>query len=160
MLEFIRDPYVNFIILLSILIIASICDIRTQKIPNILILIGLILGFLQLRNAGEWIIGAFFIILLFFFSITGLIGNGDIKLWMVVSLFTGVLNSCFLMVLAIICFMIYGLFRYKKAAMRTYIDSLLLLQTKQPLKKDGIKIPFAPFMLCGYLILCLLLWMI
>lgn len=140
-------------VLLVILTIATIWDIRTKKIPNLLILSGLIGGFLRMSSVNSVIWAIIFLVILLLFSSLRLIGNGDIKLWMVISLFTGILGSCIIMLFAVGLFFLYGLIRYKKAALHIYITSFTNLATKQGIKRyTGIEIPFAPFMLAGYIL--------
>lgn len=87
----------KYIILLVILSAAVICDIRTYKIPNLLIGAGLIAGLaVQIMWLGvRWgtfcfIRGAFVPVVIFFILfIFKMLGTGDIKLMAVVGGFVG-----------------------------------------------------------------------
>ena len=95
---------INLLILISFLIIVSVWDMRTFEIPSTFILIGSILGFglSYWENGFSGLASSFYSLLIMFFitfSIwaigemifgASIIGGGDMKLFMVISIFLGV----------------------------------------------------------------------
>ena len=101
--------HISYLLLLLVLAIASACDIKTRKIPNGLILTGLVTGVL-FSPVGilTKLFGVFF---LFFFGMLHLMGMGDIKLWMVILLYLGFANSCFIVATAALLLILYAIWK-------------------------------------------------
>lgn len=138
-------------LLLLILMAAAYTDIRSHKIPNKLILVGMIIG-LTYEPSFHGLIGKTAVLLvLFFFGMTGLMGAGDIKLLMVISLFVDVTRFLMILAVAFMLLIIYGLVRYPESRMefRLMIKGLFLRIC--PDTKKGRAIPLAPFLLASYL---------
>lgn len=70
------------------LAVAVITDLKSNRIPNWLLLIGLVVGLLTTEHLIESILGSFLIILIFFplFRL-GVLGAGDIKCMAMISLY-------------------------------------------------------------------------
>lgn len=80
-------------LLFLILVIAAIWDYLYRKIPNWLICIGLIIGWISSPySIFERVLSLF---ILFIIGMFGLMGLGDIKLWMVMAMFLGFIKSCY-----------------------------------------------------------------
>lgn len=92
---------IKYAILVCILFIASITDIREYRIPNPLIVSGLILAVVFMiptpSHIGWFVLS---IIGLFFFGLLGIFGAGDVKLWMVIAGFLGFLPSLYIFLAA------------------------------------------------------------
>ena len=147
-------------VLLGLLCVATVFDLRTKRIPNPLILTGMVLGFLRMPSIRAGVMAVLFLILLFLVSMLHLIGHGDTKLWMVVSLFLGAWNICLVMLLALGLFLLFGFVKFRKKALHAYRSSFLFLRLQ---RRDGsytgTAIPFAPFLLAGYLLFLLLAYL-
>lgn len=95
------------LMLASVMVVAAVCDLRTRRIPNLLVLTGLFLasGWHVLARAGSWsfdprqpgstglwgALSAFAIMLIVFAPLNALrvLGAGDVKLMGVVGAFFG-----------------------------------------------------------------------
>ena len=115
------------------LTVAVVYDFTTEKIPNELIIIGLISG-LAYRllcgkdiSVGKLMLDLFFPLILFFlFFVLRLFGAGDIKLLMVCGLFLGTNNNLRCICLALAVAAMNGLLRlFIHGKFRKRFDSLL-----------------------------------
>ena len=134
---------------------AAIFDYKTTKIPNKFIFPVIILSFIfslicyPLINTGFSVL---FVVLLFFFGMTGWMGLGDIKLLMALSLigtwkmgvFTFALSSIYLMIFGFLVSPYETGFYAKKMLNRFKLK-------KEPLYKKSTKYKFAPFIMLGVL---------
>lgn len=142
--------YFRLIVIWLIVLIAGIIDNKTRKIPNALILTGIITATIfdiflmpiSLSNMGlKWIC----VIFLFFLGMLRLMGFGDMKLWMVMSLYYGLLHSSLIIGFAAIIF-IFHHFVTDKSARR-----IVFLSVAQIFQKDTFKVieqksyPFGPY---------------
>jgi len=98
----------KLMLLLAITWCAAYSDIQWKRIPNELILFGISLGLLYSNSLKEVGFKVLAILFLFFFGMLGLMGYGDIKLWMVISCFVGFKNSCYIIVIAAILLIFYA----------------------------------------------------
>lgn len=130
------------IILLGIfLLVNSICDIKTKKLPLILLICFGIVGiltniFLPEYSLKELAFGVAIGAALFGagYVTAGQIGSGDGILFMVMGLFVGgITNFCLLLWASIFCAMVSG----------------VLLLAKKVSRKD--RIPFVPFVFIAYI---------
>lgn len=140
-------PRIKLLCLVMLLFPAAAIDLRVQKIPNLLVLTGLIvrcvlyipefilspkgaLGILKDNLLGAVVIGLFFLIILLLFKNS--IGMGDVKLFAVIGLYQGLwggINSVFFSLVA------------------SFVLSVFLLITKKKSRKDTIS--FGPSILVG-----------
>lgn len=97
-------------LLAAVLLLAALCDLRKGKIPNLLILIGFILGFGQLLSEKDIDqIFNFFPgiilppILLFPLFCTGTLGAGDIKLFSLIGCFLPARDTLNCILLSFFC---------------------------------------------------------
>ena len=95
---------------------------------------------------------------LIFFSMLGMLGFGDIKLFMVIALFLNITNCMIIMFFAAIGSIIYSSVKYKETA-RFYFSSFALsLYFKQKyVNRSNIYLPFGPFIFMGYAAL-IIIW--
>lgn len=139
------------VIFFMILGLAALFDIKTRKIPNELFCIGIISGFLLFPQGmlGK-VLGLLFV---FGFGYLRLMGMGDIKLWMVIIMFTGFTLSCFIIAGAALLFILYSV--CKNPAIVRDIHALfqhfILAHKIGNIDEKGM--PFAPFILISALIL-------
>lgn len=117
------------------MITASVYDIRTHRIPNLLILAGGIVGILiMIINGNINISGTLLELLcLFVFSFFNLMGMGDVKFWMMITIFIPLRYSAFGVAAGAAILIVYGLIKEKR-----YVP--------------GAAYPFAPFMSAGVII--------
>ena len=133
--------HISYLLLLLVLAIASACDIKTRKIPNGLILTGLVTG--VLFSPVGILTKLFGVLFLFFFGMLHLMGMGDIKLWMVILLYLGFANSCFIVATAALLLILYAIWKNPS------ITKDISVYTKKigSIEEDGF--PFAPFLLAS-----------
>ena len=98
----------KWLILFIILLISSYYDIREKRIPNELIVIGLVVGFLLQKSLFDVFLQICVLILLFFIGMLKIMGMGDLKLWMVISCYTGFADSFIIIAVAAALLMVYA----------------------------------------------------
>ncbi len=119
--------------LIVYLAVAVSFDLRTKRIPNVLIVAGLIAGFnLSISFHGLRAIGTTLgsmvlpILLLYFFFLIHVLGAGDIKLFAVMGLFLGRTQMLQVIVLSFLVggvFALIKLFREQKLLYRAFVFS-------------------------------------
>ena len=153
----------EFIISLILLLLASIIDVKTKKIPNMLTFPAILLGIIWIFYTSisthiftEMIFRLVLFVLIFFFGMTGLIGLGDIKLFMALSL----LNSPFVLLssIAIAGFLlvIVKLVQNPNETKQKMFSGIMMVRTKhiQKIDKDNNNtVAFAPYITTSYLII-------
>lgn len=139
-------------LLFLILVIAAIWDYFYRKIPNWLICLGLIIGWLfSTCSIPERILS---LLALFIIGMFGLMGMGDIKLWMVIALFLGFIDSCYLMGLAALLLILHQFIKNWKNTMNILTISLKdFWLTKKIRIFDQISYAFSPYILISFVIL-------
>lgn len=149
---------IPFVISMVLLILASVTDIKYKKIPNIITLSGICIGIIFnvvsaviLRTYGQMIINFIVMILLFFIGMTGILGLGDIKLLIALTALNGalpaIMTAGFGSLYVIIISLITGT-KEAKGELKMGIQTILL---RLPVYKYGRSVPFAPYMLAGYI---------
>ena len=139
-------------LLFLILVIAAIWDYFYRKIPNWLICLGLIIGWLfSTCSIPERILS---LLALFIIGMFGLMGMGDIKLWMVIALYLGFIDSCYLMGLAALLLILHQFIKNWKNTMNILTISLKdFWLTKKIRIFDQISYAFSPYILISFVIL-------
>lgn len=133
--------------IIAILWPIAVCDYQEMRIPNKLILYGLLLRLLLLGsemifayetvlpiiiNEGIAILGAVIVCMICMLLSRGSLGMGDLKLMCLMAAFLGIEGICYSMFVSIFF---------------SFIVAVGLLITQKKSKKDAI--PFAPFILAG-----------
>lgn len=133
-------------ITLIILIISAIFDKKTMRIPNWLTFggmgAGLLITYIISYQAGYINTGV--ILLLFFLGMTDFVGLGDLKLLMALVALQGWLPTLITLGIASIGLVII------KVKNEHYSVNMKRLKDKE-LAAEGIKVPFAPYLLAGYI---------
>lgn len=116
-----------FTIIFSITV--AIFDKTTKKIPNWLILIGMVSGLvfnilIKPISIKEWVIRGIFLIIIFLFGMRRLIGGGDIKLWMTLNILIGAVYSSLSLAIGSVIIIIVALFTDFKGNAPTVFLSL------------------------------------
>lgn len=142
------------IIIFIILLIASVSDIRTKKVPNILFIIGIITWLcldIFLFPAGFKTIIVKIVVLLawFLFGIFRLMGFGDLKMMMVISAIRGIFPSLMTLLFGCIIFLSWRIIRDKDS--RDYLLHFIKKNNEQQYK--SIKYAFMPFITIGFLMI-------
>lgn len=147
-----------FFPLLTILLIASIADLVSKKIPNALIFLGLLAGLGLstyiggLTGLGESAIAIVlsFLCLIWFW---GVVAAGDIKLLLVISAFIGILPALKIGLLSIFIGTIVFSLLFPKKILQTTKNMTYLIFYKVPIQavSKGQAIAFAPFILLAFL---------
>lgn len=109
---------IKFLIGFIVLGIASVYDLKEYRVPNYCIVLGLVAGFfIQIFQAGMvgcvvWITSVGVIwLLLFPFSLLGMFGAGDVKLFMVIASLFGVVFTMRYAIVALFVGAIYAVFQ-------------------------------------------------
>lgn len=137
-------------LLYGILLLYAMEDLSRQKVSNGNILIGMAAGFLFGTGSGrEALFRLAGIVVLFFFGMLNLMSMGDLKVWMVITSFTGFFGSAAIIFSGCILLLLYAWLDVPyetRSAMRG-----LYLTWKAPcafpLADTGY--PFVPFLLAG-----------
>lgn len=139
-------------LLFLILVIAAIWDYLYQKIPNWFICIGLIIGWISSPySIFERVLSLF---ILFIIGMFGLMGLGDIKLWMVMAMFLGFIKSCYVIGLAALLLILHQFIKNWKNTMNILTISLKdFWLTKKIRIFDQISYAFSPYILISFVIL-------
>lgn len=101
--------FVRLAVLLIFTYLAARYDRRSRKIPNNLILYGMITGLLLSLSLKEFLLKLLGILFLYFFGMLRLMGMGDLKLWMVIVCVVQFTDSCIIILVAEIFLILYAL---------------------------------------------------
>lgn len=136
----------KWLILFIILLVSSYYDIREKRIPNELIVIGLVIGFLFQKSLFDVFLQICVLILLFFIGMLKIMGMGDLKLWMVISCYTGFVDSFIIIAVAAALLMVYAWFKNRKESILilNHIKFSILLK-ERPKIIEQTAYSFAPF---------------
>ena len=106
---------IKTITLLTLLILATFTDIQTKKIPNIIFCVGMITGiafdFVYPRSHVEIILAYIGAFIVFLFGSLRLMGMGDIKIWIVLTVYEGLLKSAAIICIATVLFIIFHIIK-------------------------------------------------
>lgn len=104
---------IKIIMLPVLFILASISDIKTQKIPNALFIMGILSGIIfdvmYPRQITDMVASYGGMIVIFLIGSFRLIGMGDIKMWMVLTVYEGITKSSCIFLLATLFFIVVQL---------------------------------------------------
>lgn len=145
--------YFRCALCLLFLSFAVIEDIQYRRIPNEIVLCGAVVGLLTCGSFYAVLWRVLALIFLFCLGYFRLMGMGDLKLWMMLTTFTGFRNSCFIMAFAALFLCIYAFFKNRKEAMLIFKHmQISLLTKKNPIIMDQTVYAFSPFMLAATLL--------
>lgn len=150
-------------IVLAMLIIATICDLTTRKIPNWLTLPALLFGvcmtgYYSPEKTKEL---AIFLGVFFMMGCIGVTGWGDIKCVMAVASFVGWIPATISFVVAnIFLFVRYMMFTPKEAINNLKDNAKQLITANVKIDETKPKHIFAPFLLTGYVVATTVLFII
>lgn len=138
---------ISISITIIMLVIAAIIDRKTRRVPNWLtfpcITVGIVTSFFSGLNCGVTAIIS--LIVLFILGMTGFVGIGDLKLIMAVTTLQGPIAGFITLVIAA-CILVYT-----HVIKQKYPVNMRRLINKD-LACEGVKIPFAQYILLGYMI--------
>lgn len=104
---------IKIVTLFILFILASISDIKTQKIPNALFIMGILSGIIfdvmYPRQITDIVASYVGMIVIFLIGSFRLIGMGDIKMWMVLTVYDGITKSSCIFLLATLSFIVVQL---------------------------------------------------
>ena len=137
-----------------VLAASAVTDAAYRKIPNLITLPAIAVG-LVMTAIGDW--GAFFISLaaicvVFLVGASGIFGSGDLKLIMAVTALCGVLPMLWSVGIASCAVLLVEVIRSPKQAFATIRDGLQLMFRGGQADTQGRRIPFAPYLLFGFLV--------
>ena len=134
------------IILIAGMIFASISDLKKGIIPNWLCLVIGLGGILSWKSIEETK-GHFLVLLfIFVFGYFRLMGMGDIKLWMAVSMYFSFRGTLLIMLLSAVLLIIYALATEKDAMKTIRLSVSDIALNKRLLVFHQKKYAFAPFL--------------
>lgn len=147
----------SYIATLIIVLIAAVFDCKTKKIPNWLILAGLITGILmnivyKATLTDIFVKIAVMVVILIFGSFR-LLGMGDIKLWLVMTLLIGGIYSSVIICSGSILLIIYAIIKDKGEAFRTVFISAYDTVSNKRINKDIKEISSKGYPLAVFLII-------
>lgn len=151
---------VLFAFSIYLLVTASIFDIKTHRIPNWvtmpMMLMGLILTIcIDPKHA---LIEFAAIVMLFLFSFTRLMGAGDIKLIMAMTALCGVPVMLFTVLSGTIIMLLWWIVKAPHIAIREIRYQITAFINHMPMQnavQKKTKVPFAPFLAVGYVLVCI-----
>lgn len=143
---------VKNIVLVLLLFICSIYDLKERRIPNDILGVGILFGFLSSGSLIEILWKIVALLFLFFFGMLRIMGMGDLKLWMFLSTYVGFMDSFVIMVAAAILLILYGWLKNKKETTLIFRHLLISFKTKRkPQVIEQTSYAFAPFILTATL---------
>ncbi len=149
---------IPFIISITLLILATITDIKYKKIPNIITLMGMCVGVIYqiissiiLHSYNSLIINLISIIALFFIGMTGILGLGDIKLLIALTALNGIMPAVMTAGFGSLYVIVVSLITKTREATEELKTGIQTLLFKLPIYQNGKSVPFAPYMLAGYI---------
>lgn len=140
----------------------SYTDLKTGKIRNKTVFPMILMGLL-LCNDHRLLMGRVLgIIFIFFFGMTGLLGMGDLKLWMGICSFLGFLHSSYAVIIGAFLLIVYAVCkeRYKawEVVRTTIFHALFNRKFVKPEDQKGYRM--APFLMAGSIIVMGMLYII
>lgn len=146
---------ISIVMLLSLLLIASCYDKKTMKIPNWISLTGIITGICLCTSINQVGYRFIAIVFIFFFGMLGLMGMGDLKLWMMISTLIGFTESCFIVAGAALMLLIHQLIRDRKRASQTICLSITsFIYNRKIIEFEQTVYPFAPYLMFSCILYC------
>jgi len=154
----------HLIFTVVIVLTAALIDFKTMKIPNWLILIGLIggigIGIYDHLSIKEWLMRVAVIICIFALGYLRMLGMGDIKLWIVLTLLLGGIWSSLIICISSVLLIVYAVSKDKKNITTVFVSANDVLMNKK-INKDIMEInkkgyPLAVFMVIPTLIITVL----
>lgn len=149
---------IPFIISITLLILATITDIKYKKIPNIITLTGMCVGVIYqiassiiLHSYNSLIINLISMIALFFIGMTGILGLGDIKLLIALTALNGIMPAVMTAGFGSLYVILISLITRTREATEELKTGIQTLLFKLPIYKNGKSVPFAQYMLAGYI---------
>ena len=140
--------YSQSTILLIALIIATICDVKKKLIPNLLtfplILISLIFSFCY--RTSDLVVDLIAVVALFLVGTLNIMGFGDIKLLMGITLLCGWKIAIRGIIIALILLLLYDII---KRLLKGENPLLTLVRLVKSATGDNTKYAFAPFLSIG-----------
>lgn len=142
--------YIRCILCLFFLFFAVVEDVQYRRIPNEVVLCGAAAGFLTCGSLYTFLWRILALLFLFCLGYFRIMGMGDLKLWMMITTFTGLRNSCFIMAFAAIFLCIYAFFKNREEAMLIFKNMHFSFMTKKkPIIMEQTGYAFSPFMLAA-----------
>ena len=121
--------YLRYIFTIIFIFTAGITDKKINKIPNFLILIGFIIGFLfnffiDKLSLYDNCLRLIVCIIIFFVGMLRILGGGDIKLWMVLNILIGSIESAIAIMTASVLIILFAVFSDKNNMLKVYVSLL------------------------------------
>ena len=141
---------------LVVLLLSSIWDIRFRRIPNLCTIPAVFAGIVLtgFRQLAELAIVLPCCILLFVLGFLPVLGKGDLKLIMALTALCGPYTALATTGIAAVSVVVLQLIRHPGQVFCSICDVLCDLVHFQfsEIGADGKSVPFAPYLLCGFLI--------
>ena len=151
--------HIQTLVALTVLILAAIWDVKNRRIPNAVTLPAILLGLILTAAFDLKAIPLTFIalILLFFFGALNLMGQGDVKLIMTLTAICSLSVALLSTGIAAILLVAIQLLLHPNETVRNIKNSFGVLFTMDFKRIDnkGRSVPFAPYILAGFVCLTL-----
>lgn len=153
MLEQLLDTEIPWnVIFLTIMGCVAFIDVKTMKIPNAIVIPFLITGLLSFTDITDLVFKAGSVLFILIIGYTRIMGMGDLKLWMCMAVFMGLLDSIYAIGIAALLFIIFCLVTDYKSSIKTmWLLKNQILYERKIKKFDQKAYPFGPFMAAGSL---------
>lgn len=136
---------ISLFITFIMMFIAAFWDNSKRIIPNWITLpfipVGLLLTYIA--DVDKGLVNTAVIVGLFFLGMTGMFGMGDLKLVMALTALQGYFSTLVVLIIA------SGLLVFQKIKIEKYVPNMKRIIDKKE-AENGERVPFAPFMLIGY----------
>lgn len=142
------------VIFLIFLTIAAVVDAKTSKIKNVIVVPMLLIGILSFSNTADLLFKIGSIIFILIIGYTRIMGMGDLKLWMGMAVYMGLLDSIYAIGAAAALFILFYLITdYKESVKILRIFKNQVLYEKKIERFEQKAHPFGPFMAVGSLVI-------
>lgn len=145
----------SFIITVIILLIAVYTDVRYRKIPNIIVFPSMAIGLLLCGFPFRWE-SYYRLIWVFFFFFLGsfrLMGMGDLKLCMAITILRGIEESSLMLFFGSISLLVYCFITERNNTLLMLKDTYYFFAyNTKIIKRSDKQYPFAVFLSIGYVL--------
>lgn len=153
-----------YIVTIILAITLAIFDKTTGKLPNYIMLIGLISGIvfnviINPISVVEWIIRGVMLIIIFLFGMKRWLGGGDIKMWMVLNIMIGAVYSSLALAIGSVLIIIVALisdFKGNAPTVFLSINNVALTKRVNTVITTSKGYPLAFYIMFPVIIFCLL----
>lgn len=133
---------------------ASVTDLYNRRIPNWITVPAIGSGLAMAAITGSrsvWIVFAG-ILIIFFAGMSGVMGGGDLKLIMAVTAFCGVMPALYSVGIASVSVIVVAATSSPRETFSAVKNGLRCVIGRTKIVKQGRRVPFAPYLLFGFVV--------